>query len=216
MKRGILNILTKINKVTQFCIDAIAVEPVESQYEVTLNDPVTGAYNKTYFDYYFRDTFYMARRNSETMALLLIEIEQDLQSKEKKSVHKQLTSIIQDALQRRDTDHLFRYSDTQFRVLLPKTTHEYVVALIERVMGDLEGLNVKTSTGASQGLSAQYGVYIHPCYDRAVVTPLDMIKKAEVALAQSKEVDDQKYLVLAPEVDMVPRALEKTELSMLG
>ncbi len=216
MKRGILNILTKVKKATEYCIDAIAVESVENQYEVALTDPITGAYNKTYFDYYFRDTFNMARRNSETMALLLIEIEQDLQSTEKDLVHKELTAVIQDALQRRDTDHLFRYSDTQFRVLLPKTTHEYVVALIERVMGGLECLQVKTANGHSQSLSAQYGVYIHPCYDRVVVTPLDMIKKAEVALAQSKGVDDQKYLVLTPEVDMVPAALKKPELSMLG
>jgi diguanylate cyclase (GGDEF)-like protein len=155
-------------------------------------DPLTGAYNRAYFDLQMRNEMARAQRESASLALCIADIDdfKSFNSTFGYEAGNQVLSQVVQALRSgvRPFDTVCRWGGEEFAVLLTAPVHEPDVqtiserlrALVERQSVRLEGLD---GTAQRVVVTVSIGVAVYPQHE---TTPGELWRAANQALLRAK------------------------------
>ncbi len=166
--------------------NAVAVSEKDRQ-ECT--DPLTGLYNRRYFNPRFGEDLGSARENTTPLSFLLFDIDgfRDVNDAHGRAagdaVLKRLAEIVQRSV--RSTDVVARYGGEEFAVLMNAANKEQAFAYAERLREtiartpfDVPGLSAPLRVAVSAGVAA---------YPEDGASPADLVKAAGDALHAAKK-----------------------------
>jgi diguanylate cyclase (GGDEF)-like protein len=151
----------------------------ELYQELSILDGLTGIYNRRYLDEVLRREIERAKRYSQAVSLLMIDIDDFKQYNDTHGhqtgdeILKKLASFLVEAV--RATDMVFRYGGEEFAVMLPQTLKQGAIEVAKRTI-NLERQNV--SITISIGLAS---------YPEDAADKDDLIAKSDAALYQAKQ-----------------------------
>lgn len=128
---------------------------------LSLTDPLTGIFNRRYFDRKFADELNRAERYAQPLSLILFDIDwfkqinDHLGHETGDEVLQHLTRYVQ--LQIREHDRLCRVGGEEFAIILPETTVGNAAQFAERIRRGVE----RNFSGVHEGLTISLGV--HEC-----------------------------------------------------
>jgi diguanylate cyclase (GGDEF)-like protein len=148
---------------------------IESAYELSLTDPLTGLANRRQMDVVLRHAWAAAERG-EGLAVMMLDLDgfKGLNDAHGHSFGDQILGIAAECLREeaRGADAVIRYGGDEFLVIMPRGTATGGKSLASRVRHRLHGW-----VGVSAGV-AEY----HPSY----LTPMDLIDAADADLYRNK------------------------------
>ena len=130
--------------------------------QLTITDELTKVGNRRYFMGCLDNEWRRSFRDSAPLSLILValdnvpQLEEQLGRKRCEECLKMIAQVLQISL-RRTTDHLARYSDYQFAIVLPKTPllgAQAVAAHIKQSITELQVRHAKGLVTISQGLAS--------------------------------------------------------------
>lgn len=130
-----------------------------SSSELSIVDPLTGAYNRRYFDLRISEEMSRYTRHGTIFSLSIIDIDYFKKINDTfghqvgDSVLKELVTVIKNCV--RDTDIVTRYGGEEFAIISPYTPKSGVITLVERLRGAVEG---NEFTGLACPLTISIGV----------------------------------------------------------
>jgi len=131
----------------------------KSSSELSIVDPLTGAYNRRYFDIKISEEMSRYTRHGTIFSLSIIDIDyfkkinDILGHQAGDSVLKEIVTVIRHCV--RDTDIVTRYGGEEFAILSPYTPKSGVLTLVERLRESVEGHDF---TGLDRPLTISIGV----------------------------------------------------------
>ena len=131
----------------------------KSSSELSIVDPLTGAYNRRYFDIKISEEMSRYTRHGTIFSLSIIDIDyfkkinDILGHQAGDSVLKEIVTVIRHCV--RDTDIVTRYGGEEFAILSPYTPKSGVFTLVERLRVSVEGHDF---TGLDRPLTISIGV----------------------------------------------------------
>lgn len=169
-------------------MDELAVANARLQ-ALTLQDGLTGIYNRRYFDNKIDKEWQRALRNRESLALLLLDIDH-FKSFNDQHGHlvgdeclKQLALVVQSAITR-PSDAVARYGGEEFVVVLPDTTVDGALHVAERIRRLVQAVRIPLE-GGQVGMTVSVGaVAMVPSEQHSAQT---LIACADQALYQAKQ-----------------------------
>lgn len=153
---------------------------------LTITDSLTGTYNARYLKERLGEEILRARRYGYKLALALIDsdslkmVNDRFGHQEGDHLLKELTNTTWRNI--RSTDILFRYAGDEFVILLPETSLDEAVPVLDRVRQAVAD-QVFTADGENHRVTVSIGVASFP--DQAVGAE-DLIRKADVAMYRAK------------------------------
>ena len=108
---------------------------------ISLSDPLTGVYNRRYFDSHFSDELSRSRRYGSTLSLIMFDIDHfkrinDIYGHDVgDSVLKQLTASVRQTV--RQHDRLCRVGGEEFVIILPNTSLQNAEQFAERIRQEI-------------------------------------------------------------------------------
>ncbi len=174
--------------------------------EKAITDPLTGVYNRAYFDQYTLDSFQRAHRTKETMALIMVDVD-NFKAYNDTYGHvagddalRTFTGVLKKHL-RRETDHIFRYGGEEFAIVLPETNNLYAVEFVNAVINDLKVLALPHERSLFGYLTASFGIYVHPADDHVAENCPDMVRRADSALYEAKAAGRNQYFFYSSKIE---------------
>ena len=155
---------------------------------LTMQDGLTGIYNRRYFDQKLEKEWQRALRNQDSLALLLIDIDffKDFNDKyghlAGDECLKRVAQVIRDTITR-PSDAVSRYGGEEFVVVLPDTSSEGAVHVAENIRRAMQSVQIRLEQGQTM-VSVSIGVAALIPSDARV--PQDLISIADQALYQAK------------------------------
>lgn len=164
-------------------------ELLERVHSMAITDPLTGLYNRRYFQELLKKEFSRVHRYSIPLSILMLDIDHFKKINDKfghqagDSVLKEFASIITSSI-RRDIDIVARWGGEEFIILLPQTTIDGAKETALRLLSKIDSFrfsalpptkNVTTSIGVVSTLS------------EGVDSIEKLIKLADNALYKAKE-----------------------------
>jgi len=164
-------------------------ELLERVHSMAITDPLTGLYNRRYFQELLKKEFSRVHRYSIPLSILMLDIDHFKKINDKfghqagDSVLKEFASIITSSI-RRDIDIVARWGGEEFIILLPQTTIDGAKETALRLLSKIDSFrfsalpptkNVTTSIGVVSTLSEE------------VDSIEKLIKLADNALYKAKE-----------------------------
>lgn len=156
---------------------------------ISLTDKLTSIYNRRYFDRTFNREWKIARRNRQSLALIMLDIDKfkNFNDTYGHLAGDQCLERIADQIKKtikRPGDFVARYGGEEFAVVLPNTPIDGALKLAEEIREDIENLNnhyeeLETKVTVSLGVAA-----IIP---DSTDNPDELIAAADKALYQAKE-----------------------------
>lgn len=131
----------------------------KSSSELSIIDPLTGAYNRRYFDIRISEEMSRYTRHGTIYALSIIDIDyfkkvnDTLGHQTGDSVLKELITVIKNCV--RETDIVTRYGGEEFAIISPYTPKSGMLTMIERLREAVEG---HPFTGLPRPLTISIGV----------------------------------------------------------
>ena len=131
----------------------------KSSSELSIVDPLTGAYNRRYFDMRVAEEMSRYTRHGTIFSLSIIDIDyfkkinDTLGHQAGDSVLTEVVVVIRNCV--RDTDIVTRYGGEEFAIISPYTPKSGVLTLIERLRSAVEG---HVFTGLARPLTVSIGV----------------------------------------------------------
>ncbi len=162
-----------------------AVKELEA---VTIRDPITGGYNRRYFDSVFSDYIHLARRSDEHISLMMMDVDN---FKEINDTHghvvgdhflRELSQIIEKSLTR-STDFSARFGGDEFAVVLYDTDEAGAKIVADRLVQGVKDIKVDEMLSVRATLSI--GVYSAKV-DRDL-TVKDFVEYADQMLYEAKK-----------------------------
>lgn len=105
--------------------------------EMSIKDPLTGCYNRRYFDKHLKNEIVNAIANGSKLSLLMLDIDYFKQVNDKfgHTVGDELLKHMQSRISKqiRVTDTLVRYGGEEFAIILPDTSASEAFAVAERI-----------------------------------------------------------------------------------
>ncbi len=157
--------------------------------EISITDPLTGVYNRRYFDQRFLEELELAKRYKSYLTLCLLDID-DFKNYNDTNGHiagdvclKKVANIISTTLRSGDT--VFRYGGEEFVFLLPATNKEGSFIACERIRKNIENSDIEFKETQPLGkvtVSIGFAVYPIDAYDS-----ISLIKVADENLYKAKK-----------------------------
>jgi len=157
-----------------------------SLYQMSMKDGLTGVMNRRWFDEMFTDEWQRARRECQTLSLIMIDIDcfksynDSLGHIAGDACLKEVAEALQSTL-RRPADMVARYGGEEFVVLLPNTDASGAARVAEEMRSRIECLAIR-----------------HPAYDGSSCLTISL----GVASAQPVEVSSSVVLIQAADEAM--------------
>ena len=127
-------------------------------------DPLTGLYNRRLFEEYFEKELNRARRYSQTLALVIMDLHQFKEVNDRyghllgDQVLRSAAGVFRQSL--RTSDYAFRIGGDEFALLLPQTETDQAAALSRRVRSTFDEAVMPFKLEVPLGLD--YGVAVFP------------------------------------------------------
>jgi two-component system, cell cycle response regulator len=154
---------------------------------MALTDPLTGLYNRAYFDIALESEAARNQRKGGTFALLMLDVDLFKQVNDEyghptgDAVLRQLAGSLQDMVRRSDV--VCRYGGEEFALLLPETSEANAYLLAERIRTHLAGLSFPGPLGA---FSISVSIGLSTASGPGPIEVLDLLNRADSALYSSK------------------------------
>jgi len=159
-------------------------------------DPLTGIFNRRYFENQLSKELQRASRYEHTLSILFIDIDQFKKINDEfghqvgDSVLSQLSDILERSV--RSVDVVARYGGDEFIILLPETKKTYALKTAERILKHIKNYDFFKNALKVKELNISIGVAGFP--EDAGGT-YELIKKADTALYQAKREGGGKALL---------------------
>lgn len=127
-------------------------------------DPLTGLYNRRFFDEYFEKELNRAKRYENHVALIILDLHQFKEVNDRYG-HPRGDQVLQLAAttlrsSMRTSDYAFRIGGDEFALLLPQSDREQAATLGRRVRANFEAAVAPLNVGPE--ISFDYGLAVHP------------------------------------------------------
>lgn len=127
-------------------------------------DPLTGLYNRRFFDEYFEKELNRAKRYENHVALIILDLHQFKEVNDRYG-HLRGDQVLQLAAttlrsSMRTSDYAFRIGGDEFALLLPQSDREQAATLGRRVRANFEAAVAPLNVGPE--ISFDYGLAVHP------------------------------------------------------
>lgn len=155
---------------------------------LTMQDGLTGIYNRRYFDDKLLAEWQRAIRNRESLALLLIDIDHFKDFNDRHGhlagdeCLRRVAQVIRSTITR-PSDAAARYGGEEFAVILPDTTAEGAVHVAENIRQSLQQVRINLENGVTQVSVSIGAAAVVPREGRS---PQDLVASADSALYQAK------------------------------
>jgi diguanylate cyclase (GGDEF)-like protein len=151
------------------------------------HDPLTGLYNRRYFQNAFEDLLSMGRRYQHSVALLFFDLDQ-FKYVNDTSGHQAGDAMLRVVAEKlgqvtRATDLLARLGGDEFAVVIPEADITGAVQLAEKILESLKLISIPTK-GRSHRISASIGIVMYPDHGSTVQ---DLMSNADLSMYQAKE-----------------------------
>ncbi len=155
-----------------------------------ISDPLTGSYNRLYMDESLEREWFRARRNSDTLSILLIDVD-NFKTLNDSNGHPagdtfliSLVKLVKKSL-RRSTDILCRYGGDEFVIILPGTTEKNAENIGEKIRTAVIELSAKQQLKSPIDLSVSIGCASCIPNDNLLID--DFLKICDDALYKAKQ-----------------------------
>lgn len=149
-------------------------------------DALTNLFNRRSFMDLSERALSRARRNNESIALLMLDIDHFKKVNDNYGhvVGDQVLAAVANSAQHslRKEDLLGRYGGEEFCALLPNTNLEQASAIAERIRAGVEALSIP---GVAQAITVSIGITLMDCHEKASLSA--GIERADVAMYRAKE-----------------------------
>lgn len=160
--------------------------------EASQRDPLTGAYNRLFFDNVFRQLFSVSTGRDWPLSVAFIDIDRFKQANDTyghavgDKALLTLSRLISGQI--RNGDVFARYGGDEFVVLFPGTTSEQTLNILARIQEAIESFNQSVSAGQMQAFSMtiSIGVAFHMDNESVYESPVHMLRAADDALYVAK------------------------------
>ncbi len=148
------------------------------------HDPLTGLYNRRFFNYRIEEELVRTQRQKQVLAILLCDLDHFKSFNDTQGHHagdevlKALAKSTQESI--RGTDLVFRWGGDEFLVVLSNTTREGVMIAADRIRTTIR----KVSQSNRLGLDLTIGIALYPEHGTRID---DLIRLAERALDIAKK-----------------------------
>jgi two-component system cell cycle response regulator len=169
--------------------DQLERELLTNLVEASTRDPLTGAFNRAFFDQRLEAEIGYARRHGTKVAILLLDLDafKAINDTHGHAAGDQVLRAVANEIRGtlRVEDLLARYGGEEFAILARAATNLDALRLAERVRSAVAGLEVSLAEGASATVTVSIGIARHadgeqPC------TPADLMKVADACLYRAK------------------------------
>jgi diguanylate cyclase (GGDEF)-like protein len=173
-----------------------ALQSANLQLEkLSRRDPLTGIYNRRWFDETFALEWQRALRNAQPFALLLIDVDNfklfnDTLGHAQGDICLRTLSAILAAELRRATDAIARYGGEEFVVMLPDTDADACLLVAQRMASALAAAAIDYPASPSGKVTISIGAAAHHPSTRPIApTPTreEFFRAADAALYQAKD-----------------------------
>ena len=150
-------------------------------------DELTGVANRRHFDRRLSEELRRARRLSDPMSLILIDLDhfKDINDRyghpEGDRTLRAVAQCIAGCV--RDIDVVSRWGGEEFAIVLPGAAADEAVAIAERIRQAVQGLNLRTAGGAPSSPTLSCGV---AWVDNSIHTPAQCVAAADRCLLEAK------------------------------
>jgi len=161
----------------------------EALQELSFLDGLTGIPNRRRFDDFFNLAFSLSIRNSQPIAILMLDIDEfkkyndtygHLQGDE---CIKNIAAILKDTVKRK-ADIAARYGGEEFIVVLQDTDKDSVIKVSKEIMRGIKALNMEHIESTHGVVTVSIGIVYEVPYKNQ--NPAEFIEKADEALYYSK------------------------------
>jgi len=154
----------------------------EELYQLSITDPLTGAYNRRYFLQRLEEEIERARRGGNTFSLALFDLDnfKDFNDTYGHQAGDRLLQFVVDVTRRRlrKIDLLARFGGEEFTILFPNTSLKDATKVCEQLRKNLEG----SETLFPRLVTASFGVTEYRDGD----TPQSILKRADDLMYEAK------------------------------
>lgn len=156
--------------------------------ELAIRDPLTGLFNRRYFDAALVQALRRAEREGGPLTVVMLDLDHfhEINQRFGPQMGDRLLVELAQLLLRslRASDVAARYGGEEFCLVLPNTPASAVAAKIERLRRNFTTLAVSTELGMQRGFDFSAGVAAYP---EAAYSPTLLLGVAERALFQAKQ-----------------------------
>ena len=171
---------------------------------LSTTDALTGVYNRRYFDIFLEKEYRRARRLSNRIALVMIDIDRFKDLNDRfghqagddclKAVARELNAAIG-----RSHDLVARYGGEEFAIILPGATDAGAEVLAEDLRQRIEGLEIRSPRSGGDALSVTISIGVASKIPEQDSVPEDLVGDADQALYQSKNRGRNRVTVFVPD-----------------
>jgi diguanylate cyclase (GGDEF)-like protein len=152
-------------------------------------DPLTGSYNRRFFDDHYVEEFNRARRSGEGLAVVMVDIDhfKDFNDRYGHQAGDEALQRVAEALRhtaRRAGDVLYRYGGEEFCVLLTGADHAAALAMAEQLRRQVQELRIAHAGNVADHVTISVGL-CHRVH-LADVSPEVLLQLADRALYRAK------------------------------
>jgi diguanylate cyclase (GGDEF)-like protein/PAS domain S-box-containing protein len=168
-----------------------SLEKIKAHFEqLSIKDGLTGLYNRRFFDLQFDVQCRIARRNSDPLALLMIDVDHFKQFNDiyGHQVGDNALKIVAGSLSKaflRGSDFVARYGGEEFVVLSAGMTKEQAVSFAEKLCQQVRSLGIPHSASSTGYLTVSIGFSVHLLASQD--TPGMLLEQADKALYVAKK-----------------------------
>jgi diguanylate cyclase (GGDEF)-like protein len=175
--------------------------------QVSCTDGLTGLANRMQLDIMLNKEWYAAVRGSHSVAALIIDIDHfklfndEFGHLEGDSCLKIIASIIASS-KRRERDFAARYGGEEFVLLLPFTDLNGAKQVAKELIQNVQNRSIQSAKQASHSvvtISVGISAFSPTHTKNAVVSPLDLIDKADINLFKAKQAGRNQYSAIGLE-----------------
>jgi two-component system cell cycle response regulator len=174
---------------------------------VAVTDPLTGLYNRGYFQEALAVEWRRAQRYKRPLTLVLLDLDHFKQVNDNLG-HSAGDEALREVSKRlrqtaRSTDIVARHGGEEFAMLLPETDLERGMIAAERFRAAVEGTTVHGARGGSRSLTISLGVGCYP--DHATSIP-ELLELTDAALYTAKRTGRNRACTASSGVEVPPPA----------
>lgn len=177
------------------------IQSLSTQQQSSLIDPLTGAYNRKFFDRELYSVVEMSIRNDHKCSVVFFDIDHFKQVNDTYGHQigditlRQFAATIMSSL--RSTDRFCRYGGEEFVAILPDTDKNGAMSIVERIRKTVETLPIQKGDGSTFHITTSCGIATFPedphwveiiksHTGRAIAKDISHISKELLALADKR------------------------------
>jgi diguanylate cyclase (GGDEF)-like protein len=179
--------------------------------QLTYIDALSGLFNRRYFDRHLLQEITRHKRKKEALALIICDVDcfklfNDQYGHIFGDHCIQKVSECMKSIVKRSSDSVCRYGGEEFALILPNTSVEEAVQVVDKIMKGLAALEIEhVSSPLNDFVTMSYGIY--STIPSVNTSPQHMIKSADSALYASKD-SGRNCFTVAGSISDFPKLIE--------